>query len=70
MATPTLGSHQAQFPASPQHFPFGRAARGGWAQGLRLGHAQAYAALPGPSDLAVTRPPERSLGEGTGMKVV
>ena len=50
--------------------PLGRAAQGGWAQGLHLGHAQAYAAQPGPSDLVVAHPPEPSLGEDKGMKVV
>ena len=35
-----------------------------------MGHAQAYAALPGPPDLVVARPPERSLSEEKGMKVV
>ena len=35
-----------------------------------MGHAQAYAALLGPPDLVVARPPERSLGEEKGMKVV
>ena len=48
----------------------GRAARGGWAQGLRSGHAQAYTTPPGPSGLVVARPPGRRLDEGKGMKVV
>ena len=50
--------------------PIGRVARGGWARGLRSGHAQAYATPPGPPDLVVAHPPERSLGEEKGMKVV
>ena len=28
--------------------PLGRVVRGGWARGLRSGHAQAYATQPGP----------------------
>ena len=28
--------------------PLGRAVRGGWARGLRLGHAQTHATQPGP----------------------
>ena len=28
--------------------PLGSAARGGWARGLRLGHAQTHATQPGP----------------------
>ena len=40
--------------------PLGRAARGGWARGLRSGHAQGYATPPGPSDLVVALPPKRS----------
>ena len=43
--------------------PLGRAARGGWARGLRSGHAQAHATQPGPLDLGVARP-SRGLGEG------
>ena len=43
--------------------PLGRAARGGWARGLRSGHAQAHATQPGPPDLGVARP-SRGLGEG------
>ena len=35
-----------------------------------MGHAQAYAALPGPPDLVTARPPEWSLGEEKGTKVV
>ena len=35
--------------------PLGRAARGGWARGLRSGHAQAYATQPGLPDLVVAR---------------
>ena len=70
MAISTSGSHSAECPASPQRFPLGRIARGGWARGLRSGHAQAYATLPGPPDLVVARPPEPSLGEEKGRKVV
>ena len=40
--------------------PLGRVARVGWAHGLCLGHAQAYATPPGPSDLVAARPPKRS----------
>ena len=36
--------------------PLGRVVRGGWAWGLRSGHAQAYATLPGPLDLIIARP--------------
>ena len=43
--------------------PLGSAAQGGWARGLRLGHAQAHATQPGPPDLGVA-PPSRGLGEG------
>ena len=42
--------------------PLGSAARGGWARGVRSGHTQAYASLPGLSNLVVTHPPERSQG--------
>ena len=66
MAVPTSGSHPAQCPASLQRFPLERVTRGGWARGLRSGHAQAYATLSGLSDLFVMRPPEWS----QGMKVV
>ena len=38
----------------------------GWARGLRSGHTQAYATLPGLSDPVIVRPPKRS----QGMKVV
>ena len=31
--------------------PLGSAARGGWARGLRLGHAQTHATQPGPPGL-------------------
>ena len=48
--------------------PLRRVARGGWARGLRSGHAQAYATLAGPPDLVVACPPEPSLGEEKGMK--
>ena len=47
--------------------PLGSAARGGWARGLRLGHAQMYATQPGPSGLVRRASlPERS----HGMKAV
>ena len=36
--------------------PLGSAARGGWARGLRLGHAQMHAAQPGPRAWFVARP--------------
>ena len=51
--------------------PPGRAARGGWARGLRSGHAQAYATQPSLPDLGAAlgsrpsvRNPTRSPGPG------
>ena len=46
MVVSTSGSHQAQCPASLQHFPLGRVARGGWARGATLRSCLAYATLP------------------------
>ena len=43
--------------------PLGSAARGGWAWGLRLGHAQTHATQPGPPGLVHHASlPERSQG--------
>ena len=43
--------------------PLGSAARGGWARGLRLGHAQMHTTQPGPPGLVRrTSLPERSQG--------
>ena len=43
--------------------PLGSAARGGWARGLRLGHAQTHATQPGPPGLVRrTSLPEWSQG--------
>ena len=54
---------QSSAPSLTTTPPLGRAARGGWARGLRSGHAQAHATQPGLPDLGVARP-SRGLGEG------
>ena len=62
------GPHQPQGAQSSVYSlivtpPLGSAARGGWARGLRLGHAQTHATQPGPLGLVRHASlPERSQG--------
>ena len=62
---------QSSAPSLTTTTPLGRAARGGWARGLRSGHAQAYATQPGLPGLGAAlgscpsaRRPNRSPGLG------
>ena len=54
---------QSSTPSPTAMPPLGKATHGGWARGLRSGHAQAHATQAGPPDLGVARP-SRGFGEG------